>query len=64
MRMGWGTWLWILIIIGVSYFFFMSYRTKKPRIGTEDPIDIARFRLARGEITTQEFEDIKKSLQK
>ncbi len=61
--MGWGIWFWILIIVGFSYLFYTTTiaRTYTPRY--ETPLEIARMRLARGEITLEEFERIKESLE-
>jgi len=56
-------WFWLLIIVGLVYLFYNSlgpraYRTR------EDPLEVARSRLARGEITPEEFEEIRKTLEK
>lgn len=61
--MGWGMWFWLLIIIGFGYLFYTSAipRTYRPR--KEDPMEVARHRLANGEITLEEFERIRKALE-
>jgi putative membrane protein len=60
--MGWGIWFWLLLFIGVGYFFYISYRPRRYRVAREDPLEVAKLRLARGEITREEFEEIKKTL--
>jgi putative membrane protein len=63
--MGWGMWFWLLILIGVGYLFYLSYRPPRTyRMEREDPLEVARIRLARGEITSEEFEEIRKTLEK
>ena len=63
--MGGGMWIWFLLIMGCGMFFFMRwprmyhYRTHR---GYEDPLEVARMRLARGEINSEEFEEIRKTL--
>ncbi len=59
--MGTGMWFWIIIIGGVLYYFYGSYRPKRMRY-TEDPLEVAQMRYARGEITLEEFEEIKRNL--
>jgi uncharacterized membrane protein len=61
--MGWGMWFWILIIAGFGYLFYTSTLTRTYRPQREDPLEIARMRLARGEITPEEFESIKETLE-
>lgn len=60
--MGWGMWFWLLILAGVGYLFYtiMVPRTYRRR---EEPLEVARIRLARGEITQEEFERIKETLE-
>lgn len=64
--MGWGMWIWVLILvlIGVGYLFYLSYISRGHRVEREDPLEVARLRLARGEITSKEFEELKKTLEK
>jgi len=57
-----GMWFWPLIIAGLAYLFWMSFRPRTRRIRHEDPVEVARMRLARGEITPEEFERIKKAI--
>jgi uncharacterized membrane protein len=60
--MGWGMWFWLLILAGVGYIF---YTTTVPRTyrRREKPMEVAQIRLARGEITREEFETIKETLE-
>jgi putative membrane protein len=53
----------VLIIAGVAVYLIRSL-TQKHQIQTEvrDPLDIANERFAKGEITKDEFNDIKKEL--
>lgn len=60
--MGGGMWFWALIIIGIIYYFSGGYRPRGYRGREASPIEIARKRYARGEITLEEFEAIKKAL--
>ena len=60
--MGWGMWFWMLVLIGVGYLFYVSYPSRARRINREDPLEVVRLRLARGEITSEEFEKIRKTL--
>jgi putative membrane protein len=60
--MGWGMWFWLLVLIGLGYLFYINYRPRAYYRAREDPLEVARLRLARGEITSEEFEEIKKTL--
>ena len=60
--LGWGMWFWLLIIGGAAYFFFITYRPRRDYY-RETPLEIARNRYARGEITSEEFEEIKRNLE-
>ena len=61
--MGGGMWFWFLIIAGLGYLFWASYRPSTHRYIRDDPVEVARTRLARGEITLEEFERIKKAIE-
>lgn len=61
--MGWGMWFWLLLLIGIGYLFYISTLSRTRRERREDPLEIARLRLARGEITQEEFERIKDTLE-
>jgi uncharacterized membrane protein len=41
---------------------WLYFRPRRPTYRVEDPLEIARRRLARGEITPEEYEDIKRKL--
>ena len=64
MGMGWGMWMPFLLFIGCGWFFFTwwsrSYRVRPYQRYEEDPLEVARMRLAKGEITPEEFEEIRK----
>lgn len=57
-------WLGLIVIAAVGYWIFSStylpraYRVRRK----EDPLETARMRLARGEISVEEFEEIKAKL--
>ena len=59
---GGGPWIWFLILAGLGFLFWSSYKPGGYRRIREDPVEIARMRLARGEISSEEFERIKKTL--
>ena len=62
--MGWGMWFGFIVLAAVGYWIYSStyrpraYRTRRK----EDPLETARMRLARGEISVEEFEEIKARL--
>jgi putative membrane protein len=64
--MGGGMWIWVILILGLAYVFWLygprSYprRRYEPR---EDPLEHAKARLAKGEITLEEFEKVKEAIQ-
>lgn len=55
-------WPWIIILFGLGYLFWWGVRPQSIMGYREDPLDIARRRLARGEITPEDFEKIIKNL--
>lgn len=66
--MGGGSWLIVVlvVIIGFAIYYIMKnnnsgFTSSKKDTGT-DAMEIAKKRLARGEITNEEFEEIKKRL--
>ena len=61
---GWFIWVLILILIGIGFYFFFIPRRGMTTQRTDDALDIARRRFARGEISSEEFEKIKKNLEK
>ena len=69
--MGWwmvfgGMWMVVFwaIIIGVAVWAIGHFRTGHSRRPDEEgpPLEIARQRLAKGEITREEFEDLRQAL--
>jgi uncharacterized membrane protein len=63
--MGWMMWIWVFIIGGLCYWgwgWFKPRRYRRYDSYPSDPLEIARERLAKGEITVQEYEEIKKTL--
>jgi len=66
--MGGGSWLiaGLVVLIGFAIYYFMKnnnngFNSSQKDSGT-DAMEIAKKRLARGEITNAEFEEIKKRL--
>ncbi len=65
----WGGWGWMgfgmiffwLLIIAGAYFLFTGFAWPRRRY-RYDALEIARERYARGEITLEEFEEIKRNL--
>ena len=62
--MGWGMWFWLLVIVGFGYLFYTTTVPRTHRRRREDPLEVARMRLARGEITPEEFEKIRETLER
>jgi uncharacterized membrane protein len=62
--MGWGMWFGFIVLAAIGYWIYSS--TYRPRAyhsrRREDPLETARIRLARGEISVEEFEEIKARL--
>jgi uncharacterized membrane protein len=65
--MGWGMWFWIVMLFGCGWFFWGGWWPRPRRYRSyrryEDPFEIARARYARGEITLEEYEAIRKTLE-
>ena len=64
--MGGMMWLWVLLIFGAGYWFWWYRPQDIPRrryMSREAPLEIAKARLAKGEITFEEFDEIKKAVQ-
>jgi putative membrane protein len=59
--MMWGMWLIPLIIVLVIYLIVKDYFPKSGE--SETPLEILNKRYARGEITKETFEQMKKDLQ-
>jgi uncharacterized membrane protein len=62
--MGWGMWFWLLLFIGVGYLIYVSSRPIFSQGRSVDPLKVARLRLAKGEITLEQFERIRDTLKK
>jgi uncharacterized membrane protein len=59
-----GMWIFWLFLIGCGWLLW-DYRPRyyhRRRYHREDPVEVARMRLARGEITIEEFEKIKETV--
>lgn len=57
---GWGLFVWLLILAGIVLIALGVFR-KDAR--PESPLDVLKRRLARGEITKEQFEELKQALQ-
>jgi putative membrane protein len=55
-------WLILLILLGVAAYFVFSGK-KLIRHGDETPLEILKKRYAKGEVSKQEFEKMKKDLE-
>jgi len=64
--MGWMPWLWIFALFGCGWFFYwwrpLPFRRSRYRKSKENPLEVAKVRLARGEISLEEFEEIKRAV--
>jgi putative membrane protein len=56
--MGWSMIFWVLIIGGLAYLFWANMGPRREYSNREDPMELARVRYARGEITEEEYEKI------
>lgn len=59
-------WLIILVLVGIVVYFLIAYNKQSGFAGrgpTETPLDILKKRFARGEISKEEFEQLKKDIQ-
>jgi uncharacterized membrane protein len=61
--MGWGMIFWALILVGLGYLLWLSFRSRRSLSREQDPLEIARTRLAQGEITPEEYDHIKSKLE-
>jgi uncharacterized membrane protein len=59
---GAGMWIWPLVLAGLGYLAWYSFRPRRRRYIREEPVEVIRMRLARGEITVEEFESIRKAV--
>jgi putative membrane protein len=69
---GGGIWMGLLILMGLVFlglvflaaiYFFVMQSRRTMELYQKDVLQLARERLARGEITTEEFDEVKKRLQ-
>jgi len=62
---GWIMWILFLIVIGVAaYLIVQATRAKGPEIPSkETPMEILKKRYAKGEITKEQFDKMKKDLE-
>ena len=62
--MGGMMWIWVLIFGGLCYWGWGWFRPRRYRYYRyrDDPLEIARERLAQGEITPEEYDEIRKTL--
>lgn len=67
-HMPWGyggvfMWLLLLVLIGVVIYFVVRGDKWMKKEGDESPLEILKKRYARGEITREEYNKIKKELE-
>lgn len=60
--MGCGMWFIPLLTILVIYFLVKNNSQTKSRQNSESPMEILRKRYAKGEITKEQFEEMKKDI--
>lgn len=59
--MSWGMWFWLLALAGLGYLAYTWFRPRR-RAVRDGPLEAVRLRLARGEITAEEYEEIVRRL--
>ncbi len=59
-----GGWMWLIwmVIIGLIIWGIAVFSRREGSAGKGNPLEIARERYARGEISKEEFEQLKKNL--
>ena len=62
MWFGWIFWIFLLVVIIWVVFQFLNKNQSSPNIKSESAIDILKKRYAKGEITKEEFDEIKRNL--
>ena len=60
--MGWGMWFIPLLIIILIYFLVKNIWQTKDGQSDESPMEILKKRYAKGEITKEQFEEMKKDI--
>ncbi|MDX1828867.1 MAG: SHOCT domain-containing protein [Lutibacter sp.] len=58
--MGWGMWLIPIIVIVLLVLFLRNNNTRQPH--NETPLDILKKRYAKGEITKEQFDEMKRNI--
>ncbi|MFP4482526.1 MAG: SHOCT domain-containing protein [Thermovirgaceae bacterium] len=59
-----GPWMWVFWVVVIALvIFFVARRAETPEGGLEEPLEILRRRLAKGEITEEEFDRLKKKIE-
>jgi len=62
-HMMWSSmWFWLLLLAGLGYLVWYSYRPWRRRYIHEEPVEVARMRLTKGENTVKEFERIREAV--
>ena len=56
-------WLFLIVLVAILIYVVAQNRRVRGAVSSESPLDILRQRYARGEISKDEFERIKKDLQ-
>ena len=56
-------WILFLIIIAIEVYLLIESQRSKTESDKETPLEISKKRFARGEITKEEFEEIKRKLE-
>lgn len=59
---GWGMWFIPILIILAVYFLVKNNLPSKSGPSSESPIEILKRRYASGEITKEQFEEMKKNI--
>jgi putative membrane protein len=62
--MGWGMFFVVIVLFFLGFMFYSMYYRPPRRYSEkkETPLEIAKNRLAKGEISTEEYEEIMKRL--
>gem|GEM_PF-1469237 len=61
-NMSWGVWLFFLLVCLMIYFMFKNSSPLSGSKAKETPLDILIARFAKGEITKEQFEEIKQGI--
>ena len=60
--MGWGMWFIPLLVLLVIYLLVKNNSQTKSEQGSETPLEILKKRYAKGEITKDQFDEMKKDI--